>query len=441
MSGARTILSLNAYQPGGGVMEPELQAMVDGRLARMGAASVLFYERPILMVEGKGRHIRASDGRTYLDLYNNVPVLGHCDPRVADAVHAQMLRANSHSRYLTDIVEEYSERLLALFPAPLSRVAFTCTGSEANDMALRLARAWTGKTGVVVTRGAYHGNTAAVTEISPSSYKRGAPPAHVRLIDPPDPRLWGEDPGPAFAAALRAEIDALEEAGHGFAAFVADTIFSSDGVFADPPGFLAPAVAAAQAAGGLFIADEVQPGFARTGEAFWGFERHGVTPDIVTTGKPMGAGYPMAGVISRPGLMERLAEDYGYFNTFAGTPAAAAAGLAVLDGLRDDALLDNARRIGARLAEGVRALAGGSELIAEVRAAGLYLGVEIAPPARGGGGNADQTTRIVNALREEGVLIGVAGLRADTLKIRPPLSITEAEADRFLAALGKVLAD
>lgn len=441
MTGRRTILSLNAYQPGAVTpMEPELKRMVDGRLDRWGAVSVLFYERPIHMVEGRGRRILASDGRRYLDLYNNVPTLGHCDPRVADAVHAQMLQANSHSRYLTDVVEAYSERLLALFPAPLTRVAFTCTGSEANDMALRLARAHSGAMGVVVTRGAYHGNTAAVTEISPSSYKRGAPPDHIRLIDAPDPRRWGEDPGPAFAAALTAEIAALNEAGHGFAALVVDTIFSSDGVFADPPGFLAAAVDATRAAGGLFVADEVQPGFGRTGDHFWGFQRHGVSPDIVTLGKPMGGGFPMAGVVSRPGLVERLAEDFGYFNTFAGTPAAAAAGLAVLDGIESDGLMANAARVGARLTGGMRKLAERSALIADIRGAGLYLGVEIAGPAEGGGGNADQTARLVNALRDEGVLIGVAGLEGDTLKIRPPLSLTEDEADEFLEAMGRVLA-
>ena len=433
------ILALNAFEGGANADWPDdLRRMIGRRQQSFGAGSVLFFREPLVVDHACGQYVFTTDGRRYLDLYNNVPSVGHANPRVAEAVFRQMSTVNAHARYLYDIVETYAERLLATFPAPLSNVIFTCTGSEANDLALRLARIKTGKTGVVVTRAAYHGNTAAVTEISPSSYKIGGPPDHVAVIDAPDPAIHGASVGAGFAQAVAAAIHRLEATGHGFAAFIADSIFSSDGVVDGPAGFLAPVLAEVHGAGGLYIADEVQPGFGRTGEAFWGFARHDIVPDIVTLGKPMGNGYPIAGLVTRPELLGLLNSRFGYFNTFGGTPAAAAAGLAVLDAIAEDGLQENARRVGGYMKERLLAFAEGSNFVTSVRGAGLYLGVGIgdrSPEA------AVLGERIVNGLRERGVLIGLAGAYADVLKIRPPLCLQMADVDFFLDALSATWAE
>lgn len=437
-----SILSLNAFAPGDAEGLPDdLKAMVERRKKSFGPSSILFYRSPIHVASATGARITATDGREYLDFYNNVPSVGHCHPKVAEAVYRQMKEANSHSRYLYDIVETYAERLLATMPEPIAHVTFTCTGSEANDLALRMARMATGAHGIVVTRGAYHGNTTAVTEISPSSYKRGGPPAFVKLVEPPSEAAYGKDIATGFERAVAAAVAELKAEGHGFAAFVADTIFSSDGVFTDPAGFLKPTIDTVHREGGLFVADEVQPGFGRTGTHMWGFDRHGVAPDLATTGKPMGNGFPLGGVFSKPGLLEGLQENFGYFNTFGGTPAAAAAGLAVLDVIAEEELMARAVNTGALLKERLTALGGKYATIADVRGAGLYLGVTIADTKAGSGANADPTSRIVNAMKEKGVLIGVAGLGADVLKIRPPLAAGEAEAEAFADRLETVLSE
>lgn len=438
----RPILGLNAFsEEASGGLDAALRRMVDRRMRSAGPSSILLYKTPLHVASAEGARIRTADGREYLDFYNNVPSVGHGDPRVAEAVHRRMLTANSHSRYLTDVVETYAERLLATMPAPIAHVTFTCTGSEANDLALRMARISSGRRGVVVTRGAYHGNTAAVTEISPSSFKRGAPPPFVKLVDAPSREAYGEDVAGGFAGAVVRAIRQLDAEGHGFAAFVVDTIFSSDGVYADPAGFLAPAVEAARVAGGFFIADEIQPGFGRTGAGMWGFARHGVAPDMVTTGKPMANGYPLGAVFTRPGLLARLQEEFGYFNTFGGAPAGAAAGLAVLDAIESGRLIEGAATNGALLKERLTALARRYPALADVRGAGLYVGVSIRPPAGASVVNEDPTVRIVNALKEKGVLIGVAGLSADVLKIRPPLVVTPADIGILVDRLEAVLSE
>ncbi len=270
----------------------------------------------------------------------------------------QVGELNIHSRYLFDVAHDYAEKLLATFPAELSNLVLTCTGSESNDLALRLAKKASGGSGFVVTRTAYHGNTAAVTEVSPSSYKTGGPPPHVRMVPPPDPAIFGNDVAQGFADAVSGAIAAMEADGIRFAGLLVDTIFSSDGVFADPPGLLKPAIAAVHAAGGLFIADEVQPGFGRTGEGMWGFARHGVMPDVVTMGKPMGNGYPIAGVVTRPEILADFCADFGYFNTFAASPVATAAALAVLEAIEEDGLIANAASVGRHLMGRLEAAAG-----------------------------------------------------------------------------------
>ncbi len=429
------ILALNAFGDAATAGLPgDVAALVERRRRAFGAGSVLFYEEPLHLVRGEGAFLYASDGRAYLDFYNNVPTVGHCHPRVVEAVRRQVGALNIHSRYLFDVAHDYAEALLASFPPTLSNLVLACTGSEANDFALRLARTATGARGIIVSETAYHGNTAAVTEVSPSSYRRGAPPPFIRTVPAPDPAVYGEDVGAGFAAAVAAAAAALTAEGHGVAALLVDTIFSSDGVYADPPGFLAGAVAQVRAQGGLFIADEVQPGFGRTGAGLWGFSRHGLVPDIVTLGKPMGNGYPIAGVVTRPALLAALYEEFGYFNTFAASPVATAAALAVLQAIEEDGLVANAALVGAHLKARLATL---PAPVAAVRGAGLYLGVELCVEGEPAPGLARHA---INALKERGLLIGAAGRHGNVLKIRPPLCVTQTHADRLADALGEVLA-
>jgi 4-aminobutyrate aminotransferase-like enzyme len=434
MTTTRQILALNAFDASRPAdLSDDAAELVARRQKSFGPTSVLFYERPLHIVSAEGVWITAADGARYLDVYNNVPSVGHCNPRVVRAISAQAARLNIHTRYLYDVVHDYADRLLATFPAGLDKVAFTCTGSESNDLALRIAQAATGRRGFVVTEGAYHGNTAAVTEVSPSS-RPGKPLApHIRAIPAP---IGGRDVGASFATAVTAAIESLEQDGHGFAGLLVDTIFSSDGVAADPAGFLAPAVAATHAAGGLFIADEVQPGFGRTGAGMWGFLRHGVVPDIVTMGKPMGNGIPIGGVVSRLELMQAFADEVGYFNTFGGNPVASAAGLAVLDEIEDQGLVAHAGDVGRHLLAGLGELARLHPAIGGIRGAGLYLGVDF---VRDGEPAPDLVSHVINALRERHILIGAAGRFGEALKIRPPLVFTRDHANLLLDALDGVL--
>ena len=425
---SRDILDMNAFHGDGD------DPLVARRLASMGAASTLFFERPIEMVSAQGAEMTAADDTVFLDLYNNVPSVGHSHPRVVAAVQDQVARLNTNSRYLSAVTEAYSERLLATVPVPDARIAYTCSGSEANDLALRIARLSTGKRGVVVTEAAYHGNTAAVTEVSPVSYRQGGVPDHVRLIPPPGP-AYGDDIAGGFASALRAAIAGLEADGHGFAAFLCDSIFSSDGVFAFDWSALVAAAEVTRTAGGLYIADEVQPGFGRTGRGLWAVAAAGAVPDILTMGKPMGNGFPMAAMVARADLLARFAEAFGYFNTFAGNPVAAAAGSAVLDVIEDEGLIANAAAVGARLKDGLTAL--DSPVIGAVRGCGLYLGVDI---VAGDAPDPDGATRLINALRDRRIMVGAAGRFGHTLKIRPPLCLSAEQADRFLGVFAELTA-
>ncbi len=374
-----------------------------------------------------------AEGNAYLDVYNNVPSVGHAHPHVVQAIARQAALLNIHTRYLHDTVLSYAERLLATLPNTISNIAFTCTGSESNDLALQVARAATGRSGFVVTENAYHGNSSAVVEISPSSTPGRAPPPHVRLVPPPDPRRYpGGRVGAKFAADVRAAIVDLEESGVGFAALIFDSIFSSDGVYADPPGLLGPAVKAAKKAGGLIIADEVQPGFARTGRHMWGFQRHRVAPDMVTMGKPMGNGYPIGAVAASPALFKAFTDRTGYFNTFGGSPVAAAAGMAVLDVLEGEGLMANARKVGVHLMKSLEALGKRHEALGAVRGAGLYIGVEFVADRDVCTPDPALARHVINFLRERRILIGAAGPHGNVLKIRPPLCFSVDNADMLV---------
>lgn len=415
----------------------ELAQRVAKRQATFGASSVLFYEQPIEMVRAQGAYLYDAGGRKYLDVYNNVPSVGHCHPRVVEAVARQVGELNIHTRYLNRIVESYSEALLSKFPASLSNVVLTCTGSESNDLAMRIARIGTGGEGFIVTEAAYHGNTALVTEISPSSLRKRKPASFVAVI--PAPAARGDSSvGASFTASVEQAIDELKSRGIKFAALIIDTIFSSDGIYADPAGFLKEAANVVHRAGGLLIADEVQPGFGRTGGSLWGFERHGVTPDIVTMGKPMGNGFPMGGVVTRPDLLQRFCEETGYFNTFGGNPVAAAAGHAVLKVIEDEGLIERSASVGGHFKQTLLALQTRHSVIGDVRGAGLFIGLDFINPATGEPDMAI-ATNVINKLKQNGILIGAAGKYGATLKIRPPLCFSDEDADLFSGTLDNIL--
>ncbi|MEM7687558.1 MAG: aspartate aminotransferase family protein [Pseudomonadota bacterium] len=434
---------INQFDPENSqVNDAELQLLIDRRSAVLGPSYKLFYDDPLHFVRGEGVRLYDQDGTAYLDAYNNVPCVGHCHPAVVSAVSEQAAKLNTHTRYLSEIIVAYAEKLTATFPDPLSLAMFTCTGSEANDLALRIARQKTGNDGVIVTENGYHGITAAIAEISPS-LGAGVPlGAHVRRVKAPDRLRAGPDGVAAeFTASVKRAITDLERHGIKPAAIIFDTIFSSDGVLSHPAGFIQGAVEAVQEAGGLFIADEVQAGFARTGDAMWGFERHGVIPDIVAMGKPMGNGMPIAGLVSSMHVLEEFGRTARYFNTFGGNPVSCAAALATLTVIEEEGLLENSRVVGKYLQAGLRDIAQSFDEIGEVRGAGLFVGVDIvSDPATKAYGD-DFARALVNRLRELKVLIAASGKGGHALKIRPPLPFSKTHADEFLAAFKIAMRD
>jgi len=423
-------------------VESPQDSLAARRASALGPAYRLFYEEPLHLVKGEGVWLTDADGRRYLDFYNNVPHVGHCHPQVVDAIAEQTRRLNTHTRYLHENVIGYAERLLARLPEPVDVAMFSCSGSEANELALRIARTATGRQGVVVIEQAYHGNSQATFEISTEDLPREQRPEHVVAVPAPDTYRGahrGDDAADLYASELRAAIATLEKRGVGFAAFVIDTITSSSGVVEPPPRYLAAARDIVAEAGGLFIADEVQPGLGRTGTHFWGFEADAIVPDIVTLGKPLGNGYPLAATLARRDLVASFAERASYFNTFGGNPVATAAGLAVLDVVESENLQANARQIGNQLRDGLLALQEEHALIGDVRGRGLFLAVELVTDRENRRPAADAARRIVNALKQRGVLTGTIGPDANVLKLRPPMVIAGADADVFLNEFAAVL--
>jgi len=410
-------------------LDDRTRGLIERRTRALGGAYRLFYREPVEFVRGSGTKLYTADGEEFLDAYNNVPSVGHAHPRVTAAIAEQAARLNTHTRYLHSAVVDYAERLLATLPSPIGHLMLTCTGSEANDLALKVARDATGHTGAIVTRYAYHGVTIATGALSPSLVGAEGVEPWVRLVPSPHP-----DPV-AFVDGVRAAIADLDASGLGVAALFVDTIFASDGVI--PGSFLRPALDLVHAVGGMFIADEVQAGFGRLGHGMWGFERHGITPDAVTFGKPAGNGMPIAGFAARDAVIDGFGARQRYFNTFGGTPVSVAAANAVLDVLADEDLIGNAARTGDALAAGLRSLADETSVIGDVRAAGLYLGIDIVDAA--GRPDEQRALDIVNGMRERRVLLAASGERNHTLKVRPPLPFDAADAERFTTALAETI--
>ncbi|MCD1625652.1 MAG: aspartate aminotransferase family protein [Paracoccaceae bacterium] len=418
--------------------------MSDDMLARrvrlMGPNVPTFYDTPLHLVRGQGVWVWDSQGNRYLDCYNNVPHVGHCHPRVVEAITAQAAMLNTHTRYLHDGVLDYIERLTAKLDHGIAQAIMVCTGSEANDIALRMAQAMTGKTGIIATDNTYHGNTSAVSVLSTRRPPIGGYPDHVRLVPAPDTlRPVGgslDGQAQAFADHIARAILELEQAGHGFAGMMLCPVFANEGLPAVQPGFLDPTVAVVKAAGGLLIADEVQPGFGRVGSDFWGHDWLRFAPDIVTVGKPMANGHPVAAVLTRPDIMAAFREAFGYFNTFGGNPVSAAACLVTLDVIEDEDLQANAARVSDHLQDRMRALR--HPLLAETRNAGLFFAAEFVTDDAMTPASAF-TAALVEAMLQRGILLNRGGRAANALKIRPPMPFSVEDADLLMDKLEAAL--
>jgi 4-aminobutyrate aminotransferase-like enzyme len=430
----------NRYTPGEAdvpLRESELIARRDGVL---GASYRLQYRRPVHFVRGEGMWLYDPDGRAYLDFYNNVPSLGHCHPEVNAAMAEQAGRISANTRYLEPKLVDYAERLIATFPTELNRVVFTCTGSESNDLALRVARHASGNEGVIVSSYAYHGTSAATASVSPNLGDAIKLSPFVRMVDLHGPAgVPVSQAADFFEAQIRAAIIDLNRRGIGVAALLFDSIFSSDGVWVDPPGFIAGGVSAVREAGGLVIADEVQPGFGRTGTHMWGFERHGIVPDLVTLGKPMGNGFPIGAVVGRKSPLDRFGATARYSNTFAGNTVGIATADAVLTILQRDQIPQNALAMSERMRAGLEKIAKRPLGIRGFRNAGLFFGIDLGFEGETAASRRTIALNVVNAMRDECVLVSTTGANEDSLKVRPPLVCQAEHVDRFLEALEHAL--
>lgn len=434
----------NRFDPGGLSELPEhLQETIRRRNKVLGPGYTLIYKEPVEFVSGHGAHLIDRDGYDYLDAYNNVPCVGHAHPHVAEAVSRQMTAVNTNTRYVQESLVDYAERLLATFPEELSKLSLACSGSEANDLAVRVARFHTGGEGIIVTRWAYHGLTREVASFSPTLGTGSPLGPNVRLIDPPDPRLVA--PGSTLAEHMRNQvrgaIDDLERHGYRLAALITDCAYSSDGIFTDPVGYMKAVVGEVHAAGGVYIADEVQSGFARLGDSMWGFTRHAVLPDIVTMGKPMGNGLPISGVVFRPEVCQEFGQNVRYFNTFAGSSIPVAAGAAVLDVFENENVQQRALENGTALRAGLQEITKDSPHVAEVRGSGLYVGVELVKDRETLEPDRSRTEDVINDMRDRRILISGTGKAANVLKIRPPLAFTTADVTRFLETFSEIAKD
>jgi len=415
-----------------------------------GAGSPLFYNTPLHIVRGEGVFLFDADGCRYIDMYNNVPCVGHGNPTVVEAMARQQGTLNVHSRYLHEGIVAFAERLAALHGPQIESVIFSCSGTEANEVALRMARLATGKSGIVCTNATYHGNSAAIGKLTRIGDSSNAPAnsnkGDVRAIPFPEklrPLLPGAseaDLTEAYLDRLRGAIRSLEEDGTGFAGLIVCSIFANEGLPDVPRGFMARAAEIVHAAGGLVIADEVQAGYCRTGR-WWGYDVLGFTPDIVVTGKPMGNGLPLAATAASRALVEGFRAVTRYFNTFASSPLQAAVGMAVIDVIERDGLAANVAAVGAFLKSALAERKARFSSIADVRGHGLFVGVEITKTDAARTPDSDKAIEIINRLKDKGFLSSNAGAFRNVVKIRPPLVFAQSHAEEFLVAFDTTMAE
>jgi 4-aminobutyrate aminotransferase-like enzyme/Ser/Thr protein kinase RdoA (MazF antagonist) len=404
--------------------------------------SPLFYDHPVHLVRGEGAWLFDAAGRRYLDCYNNVPVVGHGHPRVVRAVAEQQRLLAVHSRYLHEAIVELAERLQATLPPSLDAVIVVNSGSEANDLAWRIARAATGRAGAVVTEFAYHGLTEATHALSPEEWAAGERPAQVATVPAPDGYRGAyrrDQAGWAERYAAHVDEAAVALGGRGIAAMYVDPAFTADGILAPPPGYLREAARRVRDLGGLLIADEVQAGHGRSGSHLWSFQPSGIEPDMVVMGKPMGNGFPVAALVTSSRVLAAVPEETELFSTFGGNPVACAAALAVLAVIEDEGLTQRAAEMGGYLREGLRALQARHPLIGDVRGTGLLLAVEFVEDPETRAPAAGTAHQVAEAMRDRGILLGTTGPAGNVLKIRPPLVFQRDHADLLLETLGGVL--
>ncbi|HEY3202530.1 MAG TPA: aminotransferase class III-fold pyridoxal phosphate-dependent enzyme [Thermoanaerobaculia bacterium] len=425
----------------------DVATLREARRRLLGPSLSLSYRAPLEIVRGARQFLYDPTGRAYLDMVNNVAHVGHCHPRVVGAGRRQMAVLNTNTRYLHDAIVRYAERLTATLPEPLRVCFFVCSGSEANELALRMARAHTKGRDVIVVDGAYHGNTQATIDISPYKFDGPGgegPPPHVHKVPMPDDYRGlyrREDPerGEKFALHIREAAEASRERGGKPSAFMCESLLSCGGQIEPPPGYLAAAYRHAREAGAVCIADEVQVGFGRVGTHFWGFQTQDVTPDIVTMGKPIGNGHPLAAVVTTPEIAASFANGMEYFNTFGGNPVSCEIGLAVLDVIRDEALQVRALEVGGHLSAGLARLMDRHAIIGDVRGRGLFLGIELVLDRQVRSPAAAQAAYVVERMKDHRILLSTDGPDHNVIKMKPPLCFSKADADRVVAAYDSVL--
>src|SRR5438552_779210 len=427
--------------------EPAFLETLAARQARLGRNLSVSYQHPLKIVRGSMQYLYDETGRAYLDVYNNVPLVGHSHPRVVQAAQAQLALLNTNTRYLHDNVNRYAERLTELLPDPLRVCFFVNSGSEANELALRLARTHTAKEDFIVLEHAYHGHTSTLVDISPHKFNgpggSGKKPwVHVAPLadDFRGPyRREDKQAGAKYARDVEEILDRARAEGRGVAAYIAETLPSVGGQIVFPPDYLAEVYRHVRRADAVCIADEVQVGFGRLGTHFWGFETQGVVPDIVVLGKPIGNAFPLAAVVTTPEIANSCNNGMEFFSTFGGNPVACAAGLAVLDVLEEENLRQHALRLGAHLMEGLKSLQVRHALIGDVRGSGLFLGIDFVLDRETREPAPLQASYVVNRLRDCGILTGTDGPHHNVIKLRPPLVFSAADAELFVKRLDAIL--
>lgn len=397
------------------------------------------YQDPLKIVKGRGVWLYDDKGDAYLDMVNNVSHVGHCHPKVVAASCEQTQLLNTNSRYLHDKLAEYSVKLLSTFPQELSVVFFCCTGSEANELALRLARAKTKGKDIITVDGAYHGNTQALIDISPYKHNgkggEGAPD-YVQVVPTPDPYRGkiqeSSSVGEEYANFIDHALDNIQARGSTVSAFICESLLGCGGQMALPANYLQNVYRKVRDSGGVCIADEVQVGFGRCGTHMWAFEQQGVVPDIVTLGKPIGNGHPMSAVITTREIADAFNTGMEYFNTFAANPVSCAIGLAVLEVIEQEQLQQNAHTIGHYLIEQLNNIQQRCPYIGNVRGTGLFIGAEFVEDRHSKSAAPQKLDRVIQALRHKNILVSADGPEHNVLKIKPPMVFTQQHADLFL---------